>query len=45
MALPARRFELTQALQMLADGDRIGRLVALHELADRGEYQPVVRPV
>ena len=42
---PARRLELTGSLQMLADGDRVGRLITLDELRDRSEDQPVIRAV
>ena len=39
---PAGRFELPEALQVLADGDGVGRLVALDERGDRSEDQPMV---
>ena len=42
---PAGRLELPEALQVLADGDGIGRLVALDERRDRAEDQPVIGAV
>ncbi len=42
---PAGRFELTVALELLAYRDRIGRLIALDEIRDRAEDQPVVGAV
>ncbi len=37
--------ELSGALQVLGDGDRVRRLVALDELRDRAEDQPMIGAV
>ena len=42
---PAGRFELPEALQVLADGDGIGRLVALDERGDGSEDQAMIGAV
>ncbi len=41
----AGRLELPEALQVLADGDGVGRLVALDERRNRREDQPMVGAV
>ena len=41
----AASLELSRALQVLGDGDRVGRLIAADELGDRAEDQPMIGAV
>ena len=41
----AASLELSGTLQVLADGDRVGRLIAADELSDRAEDEPMIGAV